>query len=102
MCTLLLREKFGLSAITQGETIAVIKNDDKEAVPVLSPLTGVLRGIIHDGYDVPAGLKIADVDPRMKEQRNCFTISDKSRALGNAVLRALIMISRKKGIGLWS
>ena len=37
-------------------------------VPVRASLTGVLRGIIRDGFTVPKGMKIADIDPR-KEQK---------------------------------
>ena len=35
--------------------------------PVRASLTGVLRGMIRDGFTVPKGMKIADIDPR-KEQ----------------------------------
>lgn len=59
--------------------------------PVIASLTGLLRGIIRDGYPVSKGFKIADIDPRIEEKKNCFTISDKSRALGNAVVTALLM-----------
>ncbi|MDO5732462.1 MAG: selenium-dependent molybdenum cofactor biosynthesis protein YqeB [Eubacteriales bacterium] len=54
-----------------------------------SAIAGVLRGILPDGFPCSAGLKSADVDPRLEEQENCFTISDKSRALGHACLRAV-------------
>lgn len=58
-------------------------------VPVPASLTGVLRGLIRDGYPVKKGLKIADIDPRKEEQKNCFTISDKSRSIGGSVLEIL-------------
>jgi xanthine dehydrogenase accessory factor len=86
--------------VTEGEVLAYISSGYGR-VPVISPLGGVLRGMIHAGYDVPCGMKIADVDPRKDEQKNCFTISDKSRALGNSTLHALLMIAHKKGIILW-
>ena len=41
---------------------------------------------------VKKGLKIADIDPRKSEYNNCFTISDKSRSLGNAVLMAMLYL----------
>ncbi|MCI1208835.1 MAG: EF2563 family selenium-dependent molybdenum hydroxylase system protein [Treponema sp.] len=87
--------------VEKDEPIAEIKGKNETGTPVRATLTGVLRGIIHEGYEVTTGLKIADVDPRKDEQQNCFTISDKSRALGNAALRALIMCVRKKGGSLW-
>ena len=36
------------------------------------------------------GFKIADIDPRESQYANCFTISDKARCRGGAVLTALL------------
>lgn len=58
-------------------------------VPVLAPIAGVLRGLIHDGIEVRAGLKIGDVDPRGSAD-HCFTISDKALAIGGGVLEAIM------------
>lgn len=58
--------------------------------PVYASLTGVLRGIIKDGYDVPEGMKIADIDPRKEQKKNCDTISDKSRCISGSVLEILL------------
>jgi xanthine dehydrogenase accessory factor len=60
-----------------------------EAHPVPSPLTGVLRGLIHDGVEVRPGMKIGDVDPR-GNQDACRTISDKALAIGGGVLEAIL------------
>ena len=38
--------------------------------------------------------KMADIDPRDDERDNCFTISDKARSLGGAVLTALLWMGR--------
>lgn len=57
---------------------------------VPASLTGIVRGLIRDGYYVPKGFKIADIDPRECERSNCFAISDKARSLGGAVLTALL------------
>ena len=62
--------------------------------PILASLTGFVRGLIRDGYQVPQGFKIADIDPRDDERENCFTISDKARSLGGAVLTALLWMGR--------
>lgn len=62
--------------------------------PILASLTGFVRGLIRDGYQVPRGFKIADVDPRDDERENCFTISDKARSLGGAVLTALLWMGK--------
>ncbi len=66
-----------------GEVVAKI--DESE---VLSPLSGVLRGILDDGIEVPVGFKIGDVDPRGSVD-HCFSISDKGRAIAGGVLEAL-------------
>ena len=49
-------------------------------------ITGILRGIIRNGFPVPKGFKLADVDPRLEEKKNCFTISDKARCIAGSVL----------------
>ena len=61
-----------------------------DETPVTASLTGVLRGIIHDGYEVFQGMKIADIDPRKEEKQNCFTISDKARCIAGGVLEILL------------
>jgi xanthine dehydrogenase accessory factor len=50
---------------------------------------GVLRGLIHPSVRVTKGLKIGDLDPRDVD-RHCFTISEKSLAIGGAVLEAIL------------
>jgi xanthine dehydrogenase accessory factor len=57
--------------------------------PVLAPLSGVVRGLIHDGVRVDQGLKIGDIDPR-GEVNYCYTISEKSLAIGGGVLEAIL------------
>ncbi|AYW51247.1 selenium-dependent molybdenum cofactor biosynthesis protein YqeB [Tetragenococcus halophilus] len=63
---------------------------------VYSPLEGTLRGEIAEDLAIPKGLKCADVDPRPSQDVDCFTISDKARALGGAVLEAVMMYLNKK------
>jgi xanthine dehydrogenase accessory factor len=63
---------------------------------VRSPLNGVLRGLISDQVECTKGLKCADVDPRPVDQVDCFTISDKARALGGAVLEAILLVGRDR------
>ena len=40
--------------------------------PVRASLTGVLRGMIRDGFTVPKGMKIADIDPRKEQKKKLF------------------------------
>lgn len=79
--------------VKQGEVLARIGD-----VPVPATIDGVLRGLIRPGLTVQKGLKIADIDPRYEEQKNCFTISDKSRALGGAVLEAVMILLHRGGV----
>lgn len=55
---------------------------------VTAPFRGILRGLIAAGTDVPAGMKIGDLDARM-DLAACFTISDKALAIGGGVLEAV-------------
>lgn len=59
-------------------------------IEIRGKISGVLRGIIRDGYQVTKNMKIGDIDPRIEEKNNCFTISDKARSLGGAVLKAIM------------
>ena len=61
-----------------------------DETPVYASLTGVLRGIIRDGYEVPKGMKIADIDPRKEQKKNCDTISDKARCIAGSVIEVLL------------
>ncbi|MGC4121099.1 MAG: selenium-dependent molybdenum cofactor biosynthesis protein YqeB [Myxococcales bacterium] len=56
---------------------------------VHTTIAGVLRGILHDGVEATANVKLADVDPRA-EVGACFTISDKSRTISGGVLEAIL------------
>lgn len=72
--------------VERGQAIAEIKTASGEQVPVRASLTGLLRGMIRDGFTVTKGFKIADIDPRKKELTNCYTISDKARCIAGSVL----------------
>ncbi|MGL4970431.1 MAG: selenium-dependent molybdenum cofactor biosynthesis protein YqeB [Cetobacterium sp.] len=65
--------------------------------PIYATIEGILRGIIPDNYLVKSKLKIADIDPRLNEYSNCFTISDKARSLGGSVLEVILSELQKKG-----
>lgn len=63
---------------------------------VRATIPGVLRGIIRDGSWVRKGMKIADIDPRLSEKDNCFTISDKARNIAGGVLEAILYMMKDK------
>ena len=78
------------SSVARSETIARIIHTDGNVTDVAASLNGIIRGMLPDGFTVRSGLKMADIDPRLTELNNCFTISDKARSLGGAVLTALL------------
>ena len=80
--------------VRQGEVIAVVEHGDKQ-IPVKASINGLLRGLLRDGYPVTEGFKIADIDPRIEEYKNCFTISDKARCIAGGVLEAILHLQRQ-------
>ena len=71
--------------VEAGTEIAYIDAEDGH-VPVLATISGIIRGLIRDGYPVTRGFKIADIDPRREELENCWLISDKARCIAGSVL----------------
>ena len=84
--------------VEQDQVIACIETGDQDSVPVKASFAGLLRGLIRDGYPVSEGFKIADIDPRREQYENCFTISDKARALGSAVVMELVGYAARKAV----
>ena len=74
--------------IREGEVVAIVKSD-QDAVPITATIPGILRGLVRDNLRVSSGMKIGDIDPRAIRE-HCFTISDKSRAIGGGVLEAIL------------
>ena len=77
--------------VERGQTIALVETENGE-IPVTAAISGLLRGLIRDGYPVTQGFKIADIDPRIEEFDNCFTISDKARCIAGGVLEAILYL----------
>lgn len=80
--------------VKKGEVIALVSGQ-----AVLAPFDGVLRGLLRPGSNVDQGLKIGDVDPR-DDPNICYLVSDKSRAIGGAVLEAILSCPDLRS-GLW-
>ena len=83
--------------VRRGQVIAAVETA-AGTVPVEATLDGLLRGLIRDGYPVTKGFKIADIDPRVEEYQNCFTISDKARCIAGGVLEAVIQLKGERGV----
>ena len=79
--------------VNQGDVIAKIGTEEVKAT-----ITGLIRGMITNRLYIKKGLKIADIDPRKAEYKNCFTISDKARTLGGSALEAVLYMRNIKNV----
>ena len=71
-------------AAEKGEKVAEV-----DGIPVYANVSGVVRGMLKSGTPVHMGMKSGDIDPRGNKEY-CRTVSDKARALGGAVLEAIM------------
>ncbi len=76
--------------VKEGEVIAEV-----EGVLLKAEISGVLRGLIYPESWVTKGMKVGDIDPRGTREY-CFTVSDKARSIGGAVLEAICTYLNKK------
>jgi len=76
--------------VKAGEVIAEV-----EKVPLRAEISGILRGLIYPQNWVTRGMKVGDIDPRGIREY-CFTVSDKARSIGGAVLEAICAYMNKK------
>ncbi len=72
--------------VEEGDVVARVAG-----IEVRSSVSGVVRGMINTGVDVPEGFKIGDIDPR-KTLRYCETISDKALSVSGGVLEAILSL----------
>ena len=71
--------------VAKGEVVAEVGG-----VPLEATISGVLRGILHDGLAAEPNMKVGDVDPRAARE-SYLTVSDKARAIAGGVLEAILM-----------
>lgn len=72
--------------VESGQILATVSGQ-----PIAAGVSGVLRGLLHDGQETIRGCKIGDIDPRGVRDY-CFTISDKARAVGGGALEAILLL----------
>lgn len=77
--------------VKEGELIARV--DDE---PIYAPFEGIIRGLMRNGSVVTKGFKVGDIDPRVEEKENCFTISDKARCIAGGVMEAIFRGLRRE------
>lgn len=75
--------------VKRGDLVAYV--DDRKVTALID---GVVRGMLHSGIYVTDKLKCGDIDPRAAVA-HCWTISDKSRAIGGGALEAVMYGLRK-------
>lgn len=85
----ILRNAASIGDIVEARAVIAEIETENGTVPVEASLSGLLRGLIRDGYPMTKGFKIADIDPRKEELQNCFTISDKARCIAGSVLEVI-------------
>lgn len=71
------------AAVTAGQPVACIGEN-----VVLAPLSGVIRGITHEGVRVAIGTKVLEIDPRGNPEA-VFGIGERSSRIAAGVLQAL-------------
>jgi xanthine dehydrogenase accessory factor len=59
-------------------------------VPVRAPFDGALRGVVRDGTEVPAGVKLLEIDPRGR-RASWSGIDPRSQLIAKSVTRAVAL-----------
>jgi xanthine dehydrogenase accessory factor len=81
--TLQTRAEIG-DLVASGQLLATVGDQQ-----VRAPFAGILRGLLAGNSRVGEGEKIGDIDPR-GDAIDCYTVSDKSLAVGGGVLEAVL------------
>ncbi|GAA0224573.1 selenium-dependent molybdenum cofactor biosynthesis protein YqeB [Metaclostridioides mangenotii] len=77
--------------VEKDQIICYIRDEETgEKHEIRATISGVLRGLLKDGLYAKNKLKILDIDPRIEEVNNSFTISDKGRCIAGGVLEAVL------------
>jgi xanthine dehydrogenase accessory factor len=58
-------------------------------VPVRAPFDGILRGVVRDGTEVSAGIKLLEIDPR-RRKANWTEADNRTRLVADAVKEAIL------------
>ncbi len=69
-------------AVKKGDIVASVGD-----TPARSKIAGIVRGMVREGVSVPAGARIANIDPRRDIE--CAVISDRALSVGGGVLEAV-------------
>jgi xanthine dehydrogenase accessory factor len=75
--------------VEKGQVLCTVDGE-----PVKAKLSGVVRGLLHDGVEATEGMKIGDVDSSGEVHR-AFTISEKGNAIAGGVVEACCVLLRR-------
>lgn len=75
--------------VKKGDIVGHLAN-----ITFRAQIDGVIRGLLPDNFKAKYYTKLGDIDPR-GDRSFCYTISDKSRAIGRAVLDAVLRRIRR-------
>lgn len=73
--------------VISGQIVAYVGD-----TPVFAQIDGIIRGLLQNGVMVHRNMKSGDIDPRV-EKENCYTVSDKARAIAGGVLEAILHLT---------
>ncbi|AFQ43316.1 selenium-dependent molybdenum cofactor biosynthesis protein YqeB [Desulfosporosinus meridiei] len=74
--------------VSAGDCLGEIE-DGIQTAKVITLIDGVLRGLLRTNTQISANIKVGDIDPRGQKEY-CWTISEKARAIGAAVLLSIM------------
>lgn len=77
--------------VEKGQVVALTGGKE-----VYAKMSGIVRGMLQPDVIVHENMKIGDIDAR-SEPFHCYTISDKARAIGGAVLEAITRFEHMRG-----
>lgn len=90
-CAGIFRSKCEIGTVVRkGDVLAYVGNE-----AVCTGISGVVRGMLPDGFAVTKGFKVADVDPRMEQLGNIDSVSDKARCIAGGVVEAILYLRNK-------
>lgn len=65
-----------------------------DGVAIYAQISGIVRGIIHDGSLVWKGLKVLEIDPDVSPEQ-CYRLSQRSRDVAGGVLEAVLYLKQQ-------
>jgi xanthine dehydrogenase accessory factor len=71
---------------------------DVDGVPIFAPLSGMLKGLTHDGAPINRGTKIVEVDPRGAEAGVPTSVSTRPARIARGILAAIERLESRQQV----